>query len=353
MIFGGDSSRSREWRFLGWEVLGEYETLTWKETAKDGQSKSQLAIEYAYRTQEQSPSTWVFWVHASNAARFEQSFREIADRVKIPSRNDPTTNILQLVHGWLCDERKGRWFLILDNVDDATFLVEDNSSATWVGQASGVGNRNSQPLVTYLPNCRQGTILVTSRSNRAAGELVEQRNIISVGPMDHADARELLKKKLGRYDGSNTSPDLVTALECMPLAIVQAAAYINQRVPRYSEDRYLEDFQKNERKRTSLLNHADERLCRDREAKSSIIITWQISFDHIREIRPSAADLLSLMSYFDRQGIPETLLRHNEDLLEMRQSPNNSVDDKRAHIISDNNETTIMMIAPMRTLSQL
>ena len=32
-------------------------------------------------------------------------------------------------------------------------------------------------------------------------------------------------------------------------------------------------------------------------------------FDHIREIRPSAADLLSLMSFFDRQGIPEALLR--------------------------------------------
>ncbi|PVH91245.1 hypothetical protein DM02DRAFT_546198, partial [Periconia macrospinosa] len=37
--------------------------------------------------------------------------------------------------------------------------------------------------------------------------------------------------------------------------------------------------------------------------------TWQISFEHIRETRPSAAGLLSLMSFFDRQGIPEELLR--------------------------------------------
>ena len=46
-----------------------------------------------------------------------------------------------------------------------------------------------------------------------------------------------------------------------------------------------------------------------REARNSIIITWQISFDHIHRTRPSAADLLSLMSFFDRQGIPKSLVR--------------------------------------------
>ena len=45
--------------------------------------KSQLAIEHCYRTAEQSLETWVFWAHASNPARLEQSFREIADHVKI------------------------------------------------------------------------------------------------------------------------------------------------------------------------------------------------------------------------------------------------------------------------------
>lgn len=39
------------------------------------------------------------------------------------------------------------------------------------------------------------------------------------------------------------------------------------------------------------------------------MLTWQISFDHIREVNPSAADLLSLMSFFDRQSIPEELLQ--------------------------------------------
>ena len=73
---------------------------------------------------------------------------------------------------------------------------------------------------------------------------------------------------------------------------------------RYSVREYLQEFRKSDRKRdeSSRLTKAGSSV-RDWEAKNSIIITWQISFDHIRQIRPSAADLLSLMSFFDRQGI--------------------------------------------------
>jgi hypothetical protein len=39
------------------------------------------------------------------------------------------------------------------------------------------------------------------------------------------------------------------------------------------------------------------------------MITWQISFNEIREKWPTSADLLSLMSYFNRQGIPEDVLK--------------------------------------------
>jgi hypothetical protein len=72
---------------------------------------------------------WVFWVHASNAARFEQSYWDIAHYVKIPGRQNPKADIFQLVRDWLRDERKGKWVLILDNVDAAGFLLEVQSTA--------------------------------------------------------------------------------------------------------------------------------------------------------------------------------------------------------------------------------
>ncbi|PQE31720.1 hypothetical protein CJF32_00001045 [Rutstroemia sp. NJR-2017a WRK4] len=294
-----------------------------------GVGKSQLAIEYAYRTRDQSPETWIFWVHASNASRFEQSFREIADYVKIPGRKDLQVNIFQLVHDWLRNERKGKWILILDNVDDAGFLIQAQSTSD-TGQTNSMGS--GKPLVAYLPQCSNGSILITTRSKSAALKLVEQRDIITVDPMGEVGALGLLEKKLGRCNESNDAIELVTALEFMPLAIVQAAAYICQRAPRYSVQDYLRDFQKSDRKRMSLLNFEGERLRRDWEAKNSIIITWQISFDHIRNIRPSAADLLSLMSFFDRQGIPEALLQSREDQANSQQDREKSNDDDHAHL---------------------
>lgn len=64
-----------------------------------------------------------------------------------------------------------------------------------------------------------------------------------------------------------------------------------------------------DRSKKSVLDEAEKDLRRDREARNSIILTWQISFDHIHRARPSAAKLLSLMSLCDRQAIPESLVR--------------------------------------------
>ena len=246
----------------------------------------------------------MFWVHASNATRFEQSFGDIADKVKIPRWRDSQVSIYELVRSWLCDERKGKWLMILDNVDDASFLLEKPST----GQEAQASIQTKRPLKEYLPTTPNGSILITSRNRGAALKLVEQRDIIDMGPMDKADAIALCEKKLGIGGKGDTVGELVEALEFMPLAIVQAAAYIKEREPRCSVEQYLEKFQKSDKAKTSLLNHEAGELRRDWEAKNSIILTWQITFDHIREIRLSAAHLLSLMSFFDRQGIPEFLL---------------------------------------------
>jgi tetratricopeptide (TPR) repeat protein len=272
-------------------------------------SKSQLAIEYAYRARDQSPETWVFWIHASNAVRFEQSYRNIADSVKIAGRRNPSINIFELVHGWLRSSKRP-WLLILDNVDDAGFLLEAQPHSNGQPRDSCTSPRR---LLDYLPRSQNGSVLVTTRSKDAALQLVEARNIIVVEPLEREDALKLFDKKLAQADDLGEIAELAYTLEYMPLAIVQAAAYISQRVPRCSARQYLEEFRKSDREKTSLLDNEAGHLRRDREAKNSIILTWHISFDHIRRTRPSAANLLSLMSFFDRQGIPEALIRHRAE----------------------------------------
>ncbi|KAJ5392103.1 hypothetical protein N7509_007593 [Penicillium cosmopolitanum] len=263
-----------------------------------GIGKSKLAIEYSYRLRDSAPQTWVFWIHASNAARVEQGFQRLADRVKIPGCQSPSVNIFRLVYNWLCDEKHGPWVLILDNVDDDSHF--------------------RQPLVFSSQNLQSEASLGSQFDDFShagvSGETILQfyladASSITVDPMNSSEASSLMKASLGNQSSQEGIEELCKVLEFMPLAITQAGAYIKRRAPRCSVLQYLDDFQTNDRKKTRLLKHEGQGLQRDEQASNSILITWQISFEHVRQIRASAADLLSLMSFFDRQGIEENVLR--------------------------------------------
>ncbi|KAJ5612645.1 hypothetical protein N7510_005839 [Penicillium lagena] len=273
-----------------------------------GVGKSQLAIEYSYQVRSLSRATWVFWIHASNAARFEQSFRGIADQVKIPGRENPKTSIFQLVENWLQDERRGKWLVIVDNVDDDGLLHRLPASGQ-EGQRDGQDHVNipTKPLFEFLPRALHGSVIVTSRTKEVALKIVEHKDLIEIKPMEGSEALELLQKKLKSPGDRQEALELVEELEFMPLAIVQAAGYISHRAPRFSVSQYLERLRNGDAKR--LLEYEPGHLHRDWEAKNSILVTWRISFNHLRQIKQSAADLLSLMSFFDRQRISEDLLR--------------------------------------------
>lgn len=225
--------------------------------------------------------------------------KTIADAVKLPGRNQPQTDIPQLVYNWLSNDRNGRWLIILDNADDRNVLYSPITDDT----------PDSKPFATYLPQNRNGSILITARNKDLAYRLTGyHQNIIEVGPMEQTDALTLLENNLESLPDPDIAIDLVHTLDLVPLAISQAAAYIRQREPRTSPSKYLADFWASEKRKTQLLEHDAGDLRRDGGAPNAILTTWQISFEHIRSERPSAADLLSLMSFFDRQGIPGWVL---------------------------------------------
>jgi tetratricopeptide (TPR) repeat protein len=253
---------------------------------------------------EDTPSTWVLWIHAASAARLEQSVRQNLEDLKVPRRADPASNAFQVLRGWLQDIKNGKWLLILDNVDDAQYLLEPPSNSKQQEDAA-----LHERILDYFPASNQGSILVTSRTTVAALKVVERRSVIAVEPMNTAHAAELLRTKLDCDHTHEEALKLVEALDFMPLAINQAAAYISQEWPRCSVQKYLEELVESDKAKLSLLNLDDGDLRRDKEATNSIIATWQISFNQIRRVRSSAADLLSLMSFFDRQSIPEKILR--------------------------------------------
>ena len=197
----------------------------------------------------------------------------------------------------------------MDNVDDDELLRRPSATSTET-QANAHSHACTQPPLRYLLESSTGSIIITSRNKGVALEITgNTTDLIDVQPMNMTEALVLLSNKL---DIDTQSPDmmrLVEELEYMPLAIVQAASYIIHHSPRCSVSQYLEKLQKSDHHATMLLNHEAGHIYRDWEAKNSILLTWQISFGHIRRIKQPAADLLSLMSFFDRQGIPEYSLR--------------------------------------------
>ena len=275
--------------------------------------KSQIAIEYAHRVRDESPDTWVFWVHAGTQARFEEGYRRIAEVTKIEGLNSPEANVLRLVRSWLCDESNGRWVIVVDNADDLSVFFPAVS-----GQEDAAA---AEPPADFLPQSPNGSILITSRSQDVAYRLTgSYTSIIEVKPMDSDDAVTLLGKKLGSDMDEKHAVELVHLLDCMPLAITQAAAFVTQRKPHMTLSRYVEDVRSSDYDRSRLLGKDVGDSCRDGRASNSIITTWQISFEHIRANMPTAAQLLSLMSLFDCHGIPTSLLRGRYQLDDDREA---------------------------------
>ncbi|KAK5553028.1 hypothetical protein LTR46_009104 [Exophiala xenobiotica] len=276
-----------------------------------GIGKTQVAIEYAYRIQEEDPKPWVFWVHASSASRFEESYRSIAQRLQLPGWQEPKADILRMVHNWLSDEHNGRWTLVVDNADDEKVVFEQRSGE--IDPEAPTMGRAGRSLAGYLPTSPKGSIVLTTRNRKVAEGLIEYaEDILDLGPMNIDEAVGLLSKRLKKLGGGCTRDDLVDLarqLDCMPLAVSHAAAYLNQRAPRVTLSRYLTEIMKSDDARTQLLLANIRNPRRDGQDSNSIITTWYVSFEHIRQKRKSAARLLQLMSLFDRESIPDHLLK--------------------------------------------
>jgi hypothetical protein len=172
-----------------------------------------------------TPRTYVFWVHASTWARFEEAYRNIVDRLELPGRHEPKADVLRLVSNWLCNETNGQWTMAVDNVDDIETFFPSRRR-----EQEGIVESSSASLATYLPQNRNGLILITSRSRNAAARVAGgYYNVKEVLAMDKSQTLQLLRNKLlVRSNEKVAAIEILHTLDYMPLAITQAAAYINR-----------------------------------------------------------------------------------------------------------------------------
>ncbi|KAI9813330.1 MAG: hypothetical protein M1832_006345 [Thelocarpon impressellum] len=266
-----------------------------------GVGKSQIAIEYAYRAKERCPLKWVFWVHASSQARFSESVAAIAEEVQLLGREHPEM-VNELLCRWI-QRLDTDWLMIIDNADDSKVFWPTDEQVSTV------------KLASYIPSSSRGKVLFTSRDEQAANMLTDYgQQVILVGPLSQTEATELLKTRTPSHLPLDGVESLVETLERLPLAIVQAAAYITVRKRRMTVLKYLDLFQATLNNQTFLLKTDFRDRRRDSPVPDTVVATWQLSFEQLQKEdeneRTRVTDLLSFMAFLDRQGIPKDLLAH-------------------------------------------
>jgi tetratricopeptide (TPR) repeat protein len=251
-------------------------------------------------------------VYAANATRFVQVYRELARRLKLPSHEDTRVDTCKLVSDWLNDDDDAQWLFVLDNADD----VDIFSHRAGVVTSTAELDTAPRSLIDYLPKHLSATrsMIVTTR-NRDIGEgLNEGEACIAVGPFSVREAQDLLRTKARRQvNGSDdgATQTLVEALGQIPLAITQAAAYMNRNNMDIRE--YLTILRKDQQNLIDYLNTELPDHRRECSYPNSVFRTWRLSFEQIRRREPRAAEGLSLMAMLDGQQIPLELIQKRDE----------------------------------------
>jgi tetratricopeptide (TPR) repeat protein len=262
-----------------------------------GVGKTQIALELAFKIQESSPEHSVFWVRASDAASFESAYREIGQRLKIPGLDDDKADVKELVRTRLSQESAGKWILIVDNADDFGLLYNSANKSS-----------DSRALHEYLPFSPLGVILFTTRDHEAATRYASS-NVIRVEEMNETESRKLLKTGLQNQqlvEDAGGTTKLLKLLTNLPLAIMQAVAYLNAKDSTIAE--YLKIYEESSENTIKLLSKDFEERRRYPGMKNPVATTWLISFEQIQLRDPLAADYMAFMSCIKEQDIPRDLL---------------------------------------------
>ena len=258
-----------------------------------GTGKTQVALQFAYAVKEAQPEWSIFWVAAVSMESFEQACAGIAAALGIPQAADREEDAKELVKQWLSSGQARRWLLVVDNADDPDVLF---------------GSGQSPGIVDYLPESEGGTTVYTTRTLEVAVSLTRS-DVLELGAMDWQDATNFLSKSLVRKELLRDKAmihKLLDELTRLPLAIAQAAAYLNMN--RTTIAKYLRLLRSTEQDLVGLLGKEFRDDTRYKGSANAVATTWVVSFSQLRERDAVAADLLAFMSCVEWKAIPRSLL---------------------------------------------
>ncbi|KAK5241405.1 hypothetical protein LTS06_012108, partial [Exophiala xenobiotica] len=248
-----------------------------------GMGKTQLAAQFVRQNHERYSA--VFWLDGSSENSLRQSIALAASHV--PPGQIPAPENLDMTVGhfrdWLSRPGNDCWLVVVDNVD-----------REYCQQAPQPGSYN---IWHYFPGADHGSILVTTR----LGEL-EQRGTAGIKLQKVNDdlAKAIFRTWYTRDFDANHGSQLLKLLDGLPLALTQAAAYMQQTGTNFTQ--YI-----------NLYNNQWKDLMQSQEEAGgsiplpeyyrSIWTTWKISFETIRGKSAASADLLLLWAFLDNRDL--------------------------------------------------
>ncbi|KAJ7726648.1 P-loop containing nucleoside triphosphate hydrolase protein, partial [Mycena metata] len=232
-----------------------------------GAGKTQIALKFI--KESSSRFSDIFFIDTSTIATIDTGLKNIA--VLKDFGDSPQDGLL-----WLTSKVE-EWLLLFDNADDPSINLND-----------------------FIPQCNHGNTIITSRNPGLRAYAGSNSSLVT--DMEEEDAVALLLKSALQEATSHTeqiAAKIVKSLHYLPLAIVQAGAFISKS---QDLDGYLPLYMKHQ-----------GRLLSEKPAQShdqyawTVYTTWQISFD---QLTLPAAMFLQHCSFLHYNGISEEIFRY-------------------------------------------
>ena len=262
-----------------------------------GVGKSRLALEFVCQIKSEHRQYSILWVQATDQSTFEKDILEIGRKLDLPGIEDDKADVKGLVKQRLNNSQGARCILVLDNADD---------EALWCNKSAP--KKHKSTFVDWLPSTSNCSVLVTTRSRRVASYL-SGKEIIELRAMSVNEAQTIFINVLEKSEmaaDQNALSDLLDRLAYLPLAVVQAASYLN--MTQEPVTTYLELMDGSEEEVIDLLSEDFGDRTRYLNAHNPIAVTWLISFEQIRQNHPLAARFLGCMACLHEKSIPLSLL---------------------------------------------
>ncbi|KAJ5169056.1 uncharacterized protein N7482_004650 [Penicillium canariense] len=258
-----------------------------------GVGKTQVALQLAHWTKQNMPTYSIFWIPALSDASFEHACTQIATKLGVGKISD-NENAMELVQRHLSSEAFGPWLLIVDNADDLELLFGDADMPGGLSQ--------------YLPDSENGMTLLTTRFRKVAVSFAAN-DVVKLEQMSSQEANNFLEGSLIPQVLPRDQEEVTQLLEelnYLPLAITQAAAYMN--TADISISKYRKLLRSPPEDVIRLMSRRFHDSTRYRGSQNAVATTWLISFQQIQKTDNIAAKLLAFISCIEPKAIPQDLL---------------------------------------------